>query len=124
MDPRRQIGAAGERLAAEHLGTRGYRVIERNFRTRFGELDIVAAAPNCLVFCEVKTRVGARPGFPPVATIGPAKRHRLRRMAAEWLRARPAGGRERRASLRFDAIGVVVDAAGRLLALEHVENAF
>ena len=56
-DSRRTIGRAGEELAARHLGRCGYRIIDRNFRTRFGELNLVALGRRDLVFCEVKTRV-------------------------------------------------------------------
>jgi putative endonuclease len=56
-DPRRTLGAKGERLAAQHLEARGYEVVARNFRTRSGELDLVARDERFLVFCEVKTRV-------------------------------------------------------------------
>src|SRR5215210_3156254 len=62
-DLRRDRGALGERIALEHLERRGYRIVDRNFRTRYGELDIVAADRRALVFCEVKTRVaGGRSG--------------------------------------------------------------
>ena len=53
-DPRRRLGARGEELAARHLEARGLEVVERNFRTRYGELDVVARDPRFLVFCEVK----------------------------------------------------------------------
>ena len=116
----------GEQLAARHLVARGYEVLERNFRTRFGELDIVAASQRHLVICEVKTRVGApRPDWPgPLAGVGPRKRHRLRLMAREWLAARRDRGGLRPREIRFDAIGVCLAADGRLLSLEHVEDAF
>jgi len=124
-DPRRRLGALGERLAVEHLERAGYAVVERNWRSRLGELDIVAADPGALVFCEVKTRVaGGRSGpVAPLDAIGPGKRRRLRLLAREWLCER-AGERTRRRLLRFDAIGVTVDRAGRLLSLEHLEDAF
>jgi putative endonuclease len=125
-DRRRSLGARGEQIAAEHLAARGYQVIERNFRTRLGELDLVAVGPGALVFCEVKTRVSTRP-LPSLAleAIGPAKRAKLRLLAREWLRMRPAAsGRPTRERLRFDAIGVTVSIRGDLLALEHVEDAF
>jgi putative endonuclease len=126
-DPRRRLGALGERLAARHLAARGYEVLERNFRTRHGELDIVAAGGRCLVFCEVKTRVrrGAGGVIGPFASIGPAKRRRLRAMAREWL-AQPQRARAGTWSdeIRFDAIGVTLSRDGRLLALEHLEGAF
>ena len=124
-DRRRQLGALGEQLACDHLGARGYEMVDRNFRTRYGEIDVVASNTRFLVFCEVKTRVlQGRPGpFGPLASVGPRKRRQLRRMAVQWLadRGRPRGGGE---SVRFDAIGVTLSPAGRLLLLDHVENAF
>jgi putative endonuclease len=125
-DSRRSLGAVGERLAAEHLRRAGYRIVERNFRTRYGELDIVAAGDRCLVFCEVKTRVRGRDGGPgPFDAIGPNKRNRVRAMAAQWLAERRRELDEPpQPHLRFDAIGVCMSATGRLLALDHLEDAF
>jgi putative endonuclease len=124
-DPRRRLGALGERIAARHLAARGYEVLQRNFRTRHGELDIIASGHGCLVFCEVKTRVGRASGaLGPFASIGPPKRRRLRAIAREWLAAGDSRGRAWREELRFDAIGVTLDGDGRLVALEHIEGAF
>ena len=124
-DPRRLVGALGEDLARGHLEARGYRVIDANFRTRHGELDLVAADEQRIVFCEVKTRVVARPAgeLGPFAAIGARKRRRVRLIAREWLAAR---GRQEvwRSELRFDAIGIELDLRGRLLSLEHLEGAF
>ena len=126
MDPRRRLGADGEDEAARHLERRGHTILDRSFRTRYGELDIVSVTSDCLVFCEVKTRtLGGRAG-PATAleAVGPAKRRRLRLMAREWFRLR-GGGHERFPSrVRFDAIGVVLDARRQLVALDHVEDAF
>jgi putative endonuclease len=125
-DPRRRVGALGESLAVRHLEARGYEVLDRNFRTRHGELDLVAGDRRCLLFCEVKTRVagdGAGP-FGPFASLGPRKRRQVRAMAREWLMANASTERPRPAQLRFDAIGVIVDEAGRLLEIEHLEGAF
>lgn len=125
-DPRRALGALGERLAADHLRRAGYRIVERNFRTRYGELDIVAAGDRCLVFCEVKTRVRGRSGGPgPFDAIGRVKRGRVRAMAAQWLvERRPEIDEPTQPNIRFDAIGVSVSPSGRLLALDHLEDAF
>ena len=127
-DPRRTLGARGEELAARHLEARGYQVVERNFRTRYGELDVIARDARFLVFCEVKTRIvrdraRARDPLGPFAAIGSRKQRQVRAMARQWL---TQGGLEgpRPPGLRFDAIGVSFDAAGRLLALEHLEAAF
>ena len=124
-DPRRLVGALGEDLARGHLEARGYRVLDANFRTRHGELDLVAADERRIVFCEVKTRVVARPAgeLGPFAAIGVRKRQRVRLMAREWLAAR--GPQETpRSELRFDAIGIELDPGGRLVSLEHLEGAF
>ena len=132
-DPRRRLGARGERLAGEHLARRGYAILERNFRTRHGELDVVATRHPFLVFCEVKTRVvdgdpagaASRPGpFGPLTSVGARKRRRVRQMAREWLAARAERPGSRPPELRFDAIGVTLDRSGRLVSLEHVESAF
>ena len=122
-DPRRARGAAGEEAAAETLSARGYEIIERNFRTRYGELDIVAVDGRCLVFCEVRARVGRDAIAKALESIGPAKRTQLRKMAREWFRLsgaeRPATG-----AIRFDAVAVALAPNGHVLGLEHVKDAF
>ena len=125
-DRRRLVGALGEDVARRHLEARGFEVLDANFRTRQGELDVVVADDRHLVFCEVKTRVVAGPpggDIGPFAAIGARKRCQLRLMAREWLARR---GREApwRAELRFDAIGIELDPRGRLIRLEHLEGAF
>src|SRR5215212_3660787 len=103
-DPRHALGRLGERLAAEHLERLGYRIVARNHRTRFGELDIVAADDDTLVFCEVKTR-RAGSGTPWDA-LDDRKRKQVRSMGAAWLSE--TNERPRTAQLRFDAVGVIV----------------
>jgi putative endonuclease len=121
-DPRHHLGELGEQLAADHLARLGYDIVERNYRTRWGELDIVAAQGSTLTFCEVKTRrAGGRAGG-PFDAVGPAKQSRVRKMAGSWLAARR--DRPYAAQIRFDAIGVTLDAGGRLVSLEHLEGAF
>jgi putative endonuclease len=130
-DPRRRLGAEGERLAARHLEARGCEVIARNFRTRFGELDLVARDERFLVFCEVKTRIvhttgeapGAANALGPFASIGSRKQRQVRAIAREWLAQGLLEG-ARPPEIRFDAIGISFDARGRLLSLEHLEAAF
>jgi putative endonuclease len=128
-DHRRALGAAGERIAARHLQARGLEILERNFRMRHGELDLVALDAGFLVFCEVKTRIArGDPGpFGPLSAVGTRKQRQVRAMARAWFRTSPqaarVGGRSP-PEIRFDAIGVTLDPAGRLLALEHLEAAF
>jgi putative endonuclease len=125
-DPRRGRGELGEQVARSHLAARGYELLDANFRTRFGELDIVARDGGCLVFCEVKTRVcrGAPGPFGPLVGVDARKRRQVRRLARQWLAERRETIGRRVPDLRFDAIGVLVAADGRLLSLEHLEAAF
>jgi putative endonuclease len=125
-DARRELGARGEMLARRHLEARGFEILDANFRSRHGELDVVAGDSRRLVFCEVKTRVVSGthpPELGPFAAIGHEKRRRLRRMAREWLAARGPSAL-RPPGIRFDAIGISFDPTGRLIALEHLEEAF
>jgi len=128
-DPRRAVGRRGETLAAEHFRRRGFALLARNVRTRHGEIDLIVFDGDALVFCEVKCRRVRRdgdtndPSRQPLASIGARKRARLRRLAAAWL-GDPGHRRPAARLIRFDAIGVSVDARGRLLALEHVEGAW
>ncbi len=121
-DPRRALGQRGEQLAAEHMRRRGFDIIDRNYRTRWGELDIVAYDGRALVFCEVKTRRLPYRGGGPFEAVHASTRHQLRKMAGRWLVERQ--DRPYAHELRFDAIGVTLDAGGQLVALEHVEAAF
>jgi putative endonuclease len=121
-DAENDLGRTGETLAAEHLSRLGYEILERNYRTRWGELDIIARAGRTLAFCEVKTRrAGGRAGG-PFDAVGRDKQTRVRKMAGSWLMER----RDRPYAdvIRFDAIGVVLDGRGRLVSLEHLEGAF
>jgi putative endonuclease len=122
-DPRRARGAIGEQGAADLLAGLGYKILERNFRTKYGELDVIAVDDATLVFCEVRTRVGRNAIAYALESIGPAKRLQLRKMAREWLRLntteRPFTRR-----IRFDAIAVAITSDGRVLSMEHVRDAF
>lgn len=123
MTERRQaLGKAGEDHAAARLAAAGLTVIERNARTRFGELDLVALGGGVLVFAEVKTLRGhgAEVALRALDSIGPRKRAQVRRLARAWLAERPRPGFY--AAIRFDAIGVAL--APRAAHVEHVEAAF
>lgn len=119
-DERRQTGRQGEDLAAEHLCADGMTIVERNWRCRHGEVDIVAAegeGPSAtLVFCEVKCRRGLGYGG-PLEAITWAKTRKLRQLAAEWLATREAGRR----AVRIDAIGVLW-LPGRAPQIDHVRG--
>lgn len=124
-DPRRQIGQLGEQLAAEHLVRQGLTILERNYRTRHGEIDLVAKGETILIFCEVKTRCKYTDKYSltPLISITPHKQRQVRRMARQWLSERQLE-RAYVEDLRFDGIGVTLDRKGSLLAIEHLEAAF
>ena len=121
-DLRHRLGQLGERLAADHLVRRGFRIIERNYRTRWGELDIVAFDGRVLAFCEVKSRRISPGTGNPFEAIHELKRSKVRKMAGCWLIERTE--RPHAEVLRFDAIGVTFDLGGKLLGIEHLEGAF
>jgi putative endonuclease len=128
-DPRRTLGRLGEDLAAAHLTRLGFSTLARNVRTRAGEIDLIVFDGRTLVFAEVKTRRvrsgerGIRPDQEPLPWLRPRQRARLRRLAVAWLNderhQRPTAH-----TVRFDAIGVILDGKGRLLRLDHVEGAW
>jgi putative endonuclease len=130
VDGRRALGRLGEELAAAHLQRLGFSVLARNVRTRRGEIDLIAFDGATLVFAEVKTRRASgprdrpiRPEEEPLGALRRAQRARLRGLAVAWLsdqaRARPSAR-----TIRFDAIGVIVDRRERLVRLDHLEAAW
>jgi len=112
------VGRLGERLALEHYERLGFRLIDRNWRTRAGEIDLVVCDGRTTVFAEVKTRRSG--GLDPLLSLTAVKRRRMRALAAAWLCERPT--RPRTAALRIDAVAVLVDDRGVLVALEQFEN--
>lgn len=122
IDLRQHLGHVGEQLALEHLERLGYRLVTRNHRTRYGELDLIVHDAATLVFVEVKARRASARAGTPFDAIPPSKRNQVRRIAAAWLAETTQ--RPRSVELRFDAIGVTVDVHGRLVRLDHLEGAF
>jgi putative endonuclease len=97
------LGRWGEKVAADHLVAQGMVVLDRNWRTAAGEIDIVLRDGDAVVFCEVKTRRGSVFGDPAEA-VTPSRSRRLRTLAAQWL----AITRVRPSQVRFDVVKVVV----------------
>jgi putative endonuclease len=111
------LGIYGERLAAEYLISLGYEILERNWRCRIGEIDLIARDRDRWVFVEVKTRNGAGYGS-GFEAITEEKIARLRRLVGEWCRLRQLAGIQ----VRIDAIAVMVD-HGKV-KLEHLKQVF
>src|SRR2546427_11803979 len=99
MTGRSVLGKEGERVAAQFLEARGYRILERNYRTRRGEIDLIAEDGRILVFVEVKVRLDDRFGG-PAAAITRAKQARIARLAQQYLAWRRGGCR----TGRFDGV--------------------
>jgi putative endonuclease len=106
-ESKKQLGVRGEDLACAELVRQGMQVLERNWRCRLGEIDIVAADVGetglTLVFCEVKCRTGLGFGH-PLEAITFAKMRTLRQLAALWMREHHV----KASTIRLDAIGVVL----------------
>lgn len=106
-ESKKQLGVRGEDLACAELERQGMRILERNWRCRLGEIDIIAAEADAtgltLVFCEVKCRSGLGFGH-PLEAITYTKMRTLRQLAAQWMREH----RMKASSIRLDAIGVVL----------------
>jgi putative endonuclease len=121
---RQRIGRAAEDLVATRLAQANWEILERNARTRYGELDIVALDGHTLVFVEVKAgREGSVYGPErPVLAVDRRKQQRIRRLASAWM----AGHRNVPyfTGIRFDAIGVTFSSTNHPTDFEHIKNAF
>jgi len=121
---RQQLGSAAEDLVAARLAEASWEIVERNARTRHGELDLVALDGRTLVFVEVKAgRAGSAYGPErPILSIDFRKQRRVRRLATAWMSERR--DLPRYDEIRFDAIGVTYDHVGRVVDYEHIPGAF
>lgn len=114
----KSTGNLGEDAACAFLKENGYRIRTRSFRTKTGEIDVVAEKGNITAFVEVKTRKGYSYGE-GIESVTQKKALRLRNLAAEYLSLTGFGG-----EIRFDVICVSLDRRGHVLKIEHIENAF
>jgi putative endonuclease len=111
------LGAHGEDLAVRYLQGKGLRVLERNWRCRFGEIDVVARDGETVAFIEVKTRRGLGYGY-PIEAVTTQKQRRIRQLAALWREHTGTRGRA-----RFDVVSVLLDGWNPPV-LEHHEGVF
>jgi len=119
---RQELGAKGEALARDMYKIKGYRIVERNFKCKIGEIDLICARDKLLVFCEVKARTRLTFGL-PAESIDEKKMRHLRRAAASYL---SQGMRLNRLykdfDIRFDIVEVIF--VGNKCEVNHIENAF
>lgn len=114
---RKNLGNLGENLALRHLKSSGYKILDRNFRSKFGEIDIVAQEGDCLVFVEVKTR-WSRSFGPPEEGITPWKIRRIIKAGQYYKLLHP----ELSDSLRLDAVVIDLSPKGKLERIEIIKN--
>jgi putative endonuclease len=119
-DTRRTTGVKGEEEAARFLTRSGYAILDRNVRTRAGEIDLVAKEGKTLVFVEVKTRRDLIEGDPPQAGVHTRKQNRLAKLAHGYLKLK----RIRQTPCRFDVVAVIINDEGGVKAIRHIPNAF
>jgi putative endonuclease len=117
MRQQQNLGKLGENLALKHLKSKGYRILTRNFSSKFGEIDIIAIHENDLVFIEVKTRFSQAFG-PPEEALTPWKIKKIIKAGQYFQLLHP----NLPASLRLDAVVIDLDNQGRLERIEIIKN--
>ncbi len=115
---RKEVGAIGEKLAADFLKKHGYKIIQRNFRCREGEIDIIAQKDECLVFVEVRTKKNTAFGTPE-ESVTLSKREKLISLADSYLQTL----RNQPPFWRIDVVAVELGPNNKVSRLEHIENA-
>ena len=118
-DARKQLGNRGEDFALAHLEAKGMRLVDRNYRWRGGEIDLIMRDGAVLVFVEVRSKSGAAHGT-PLETIDYRKRRQIERCARQYLAHKKVGAD---VCCRFDAVGVLIPASGQV-EIVHVPDAF
>lgn len=114
---RKAIGKKGENIATKYLINQGYKIIRRNFHTRYGEIDIICEKAGVLVFVEVKARRNTNYGTPEEA-ITPQKIEHLKKAALIYLEKENRFYKQ----LRFDVIGILMQ--GEDISINHIKDAF
>ena len=117
MTYQKQIGDIGEKIAADYLLDKGYQLVDNNYTTRYGELDLVALEGGNPVFVEVKTRTSAAFGTPE-ASVTPAKLERIQNAALLWLQVHP----EYPDDWRVDVIAILLNHGKEVQDLQHFIN--
>ena len=118
-DSRKDLGAKGEKLAIRFLKRKGYRIIQRNYKCKLGEIDIVARQDGTIIFVEVKTRQTEEFGAPQYA-VNASKRKQISKVALSYIRNNKLAEQ----SCRFDVIAITLTSESRKPVIEHIENAF
>ncbi|MFA5524456.1 MAG: YraN family protein [Tissierellales bacterium] len=116
MNNTRTIGNIGERIALNFLLKNGYKILERNFRVKFGEIDIIALIDHTIVFIEVKSRSNNKYGF-PYESVNYKKQQKIIRVAQNYIKIKNI----KECQYRFDIIEVYLNSSEKI---NHIVNAF
>lgn len=113
-------GRKGEEIAAEHLRKKGYKVLEQNYQTRYGELDLICTHKNEIIFVEVKLKIGERFGTPE-EMVGKRKLSQVQRTAEAFLQK---NYRLREFDPRIDVVAIVLSEDNSVSRIDHYENVY
>ena len=113
------LGQRGEQIAAVQIEAKGYRIVERNFRCKLGEIDLIATDKEYLIFIEVKTRTETNSDISPLLSITRSKQKKLKTLGTYYIAKNEIYHRQP----RFDVIGIVLTSNGNH-RIEYIENAF
>lgn len=115
----KDIGALGEDISENHLKNLGYKILEKNFRCKYGEIDLIAVNKNYICFVEVKTRYGTNFGMPSEA-VNYSKQKKIYKTAQVYILKKNIIN----SNFRFDVIEVFLNSANNDFLINHIENAF
>lgn len=115
----RELGLKGEDEAVKYLQANGYRILERNYRCRIGEVDIIAMDRETLVFIEVKARTGTLFGYPQEA-VSVKKQKKIRTVSRQFLYLKKIQD----VNCRFDVLAIKMDNNWQPVSIDHIKNAF
>lgn len=122
-DPRRARGRVGEEIARRYLAQQEYSILATNYRSRYGEIDIIVQRGGIVAFVEVKARRDRQYGE-PFEAVGPRKQGQIRRMAEMWLAVNDSEPSLADCEFRFDVVSILLDGKGEAAELLHIEDAF
>ena len=119
-----EIGETGERIASSYIRRSGYRIIVKNFKTRIGEIDIIACKQRTLIFIEVKCRRSKRFGA-PFESVTREKTKKIRKIAQQYISLNQQELKNyKELKCRFDVISIMLGADDKVCELIHMEDAF
>lgn len=119
MPQNKKIGNYGESIALKYLANNNYSILEKNYRTRLGEIDVIAMERNYITFIEVKTRRSCRYGYPREA-VDANKQERIRNIASYYLLT----NKKTNCSVRFDVVEIILMGNGEIQSINLIKNAF